>query len=97
MRRYPLIAIWGRLPTHDAEHLESSSNAITHTTQQEKSDYTYSYHCGKLAFGLLFEFEDAMKEDDGARFTNVYKLALLFYKCCGNHKYVYVTLLYLLL
>lgn len=49
-----------------------------------------------MAFGLLlFEFEDAVKERDGARLTNVYKLALLFYKCYGHHKYAYVTLLYL--
>ena len=81
--------------THDAENLESSSNAIIHTAQQEKSDHIYNYHRGKLAFGLLlFEFEDAVKECDGARLISVYKLALLFYKCYG-HKYAYVTLLYL--
>ncbi|CAB4009980.1 hypothetical protein AC249_AIPGENE16794 [Paramuricea clavata] len=59
-------------------------------------DYVYNYHRGKLVFGLLLlEFEDAVKEGDGARLTNVYKLALLFYKCYGHQKYAYVTLLYL--
>ena len=56
----------------------------------------YNYHQAKLAYGLLlFEFEDAVKEADGDRVHNVYKFALLLYKCYGHYKYAYVTLLYL--
>ena len=78
----------------DDEQHDSSS--IPPSGQMTQSDYVYNYHRGKLVFGLLLlEFEDAVKEGDGARLTNVYKLALLFYKCYGHQKYAYVTLLYL--
>jgi hypothetical protein len=61
-----------------------------------KEDYIYNYHRGKLAFGLLlFEFNDAIKEGDGQRLYELYKLALLMYKAYGKTKYSYVVLLYL--
>ena len=65
-----------------------------HKTRRKISqDYIYNYYQGKLAFGLLlFEFEDADKESDGDRLLNVYKFALLIYKCYGHHKYAYVIL-----
>ena len=44
---------------------------------------------------ILFEFRDAIKEGDGNRLFNLYKLPLLIYKCNGNFKYAYVVLLYL--
>ena len=57
--------------------------------EEDLQDYIYNYHQGKLAFGLLlFELE-------GDRLLNVYKFALLIYKCYGHHKYAYVILLYL--
>lgn len=61
-----------------------------------KEDYIYNYHRGKLAFGLLlFEFNDAIKEGDGQRLYELYKLALLMYKAYGKTKYSYVVLVYL--
>ena len=58
-------------------------------------DYIYNYHRGKLAYGLvLFEFNDAVKEGDGERVFDIYKMALL-YKVGGHYKYAYVVLLYL--
>ena len=64
--------------------------------EEDLQDYIYNYHQGKLAFGLLlFEFEVAVKEGDGDRLLNVYKFALLIYKCYGHHKYAHVILLYL--
>lgn len=61
---------------------------------EDNNDYLFNYHRGKLAFGLLiFEFEDAIKEGDGDRLMDVYRIALLFYKCYGHHKYSYITLL----
>ena len=60
------------------------------------TDFVYNYHRGKLAFGLLlFNFEDAVKEGDGDRLHGIYKMALLFYKAHGHHKYAYVIFLYL--
>ena len=54
--------------------------------EEDLQDYIYNYHQSKLAFGLLlFEFEDAIKEGDGDRLLNVYKFALLIYKCYGYH------------
>ncbi|CAB4011927.1 hypothetical protein AC249_AIPGENE16794, partial [Paramuricea clavata] len=59
-------------------------------------DYVYNYHRGKLAYGLiLFEFNDAVKEGDGDRLFDVYKMALLLYKVGGHYKYAYVVMLYL--
>ena len=56
----------------------------------------FNYHSAKLTFGLvLFEFNDAVKEGDGARLFHLYKLVLLLYKTLGQYKYVYAVLLYL--
>ena len=58
--------------------------------------FLFNYHSAKLAFGfMLFEFSDAIKEGDGHRLFNLYKLALLIYKCNGHFKYAYIVLLYL--
>lgn len=40
-------------------------------------------------------FEDAVKEGDGQRLFEIYKLLLLIYKSNKHPKYAYVTLLYL--
>ncbi len=70
--------------------------AMQNIEKEDTEDYIYNYHRSKLAFGLLlFEFEDAVKEGDGDRLLNVYKFALLLYKCYGHHKYAYVIFLYL--
>ena len=70
--------------------------AMQNIEKEDTEDYIYNYHRSKLAFGLLlFEYEDAVKEGDGDRLLNVYKFALLLYKCYGHHKYAYVIFLYL--
>ena len=40
-------------------------------------------------------FEDSIKEGDGERLHELYKLALLVYKAKKHHKYAYVTLLHI--
>lgn len=66
------------------------------TKDSRKSDHLYNYHCAKLKFGLiLFAFNDAVKEGDGQRLHDIYKLALLLYKGGGHYKYAYVVLLHL--
>ena len=67
------------------------------TPQEERQeDYKFNYHSAKLTFGLvLLEFNDAIKEGDGARLFELYKLALLLYKTYGHYKYAYAVLLYL--
>lgn len=42
------------------------------------------------------EFNDAIKEGDGDRLIDLYKLCLLLYKADGHTKYSYVVLLHLL-
>ena len=44
---------------------------------------------------VLFEFNDAVKEGDGERLFDLYKLALLLYKTHHHYKYAYAVLLYL--
>ena len=81
---------------------ESRPDCNKHNAEPEKDDnnnpaqdYFYNYHRGKLAFGLiLFQFNDAIKEGDGDRIFDIYKMALLFYKAGGHNKYAYVVLLY---
>ena len=41
-------------------------------------------HCTKLIFGLLLEFNDSIKEGDGERLLDVYKVALVLYKEYGK-------------
>ena len=61
-----------------------------------EQDYKYNYHSAKLTFGLiLLEFNDAIKEGDGNRLFDIYKIALLLYKAHGHFKYAYVVLLHL--
>ena len=73
---------------------EDESNAEALSTETE--DYLFNYHSGKLSYGLLlFEFHDSIKEGDGDRLFDLYKLALLVYKQNGHSKYAYVVLLYI--
>ena len=44
---------------------------------------------------LLFDFNDAVREGDGERLFDIYKLALLLYHSEGHTKYAYVVLLHL--
>lgn len=47
-------------------------------------------------FGLIImAFEDAVKEGDGQRVYDLYKLLLLIYKSNKHRKYAFVTLHYL--
>lgn len=66
------------------------------TNVPDKSDHLYNYHCAKLKFGLLLiDFDDAVREGDGQRLHDIFKLALLLYKSGGHFKYAYAVLHYL--
>jgi len=43
----------------------------------------------------LFEFNDSIREGDGDRLFELYKLVMLLYKTHGHYKYAYAVLLYL--
>ena len=63
---------------------------------ESQEDYKFSYHSAKLTFGaVMLEFNDAIKEGDGGRLFELYKLAMLWYKTHGHYKYAYAVLLYL--
>ena len=77
---------------HETITQESTPPEDKVTTQ----DYLYNYHSAKLTFGLiLMEFNDAVREGDGDRLFDLYKIALLLYKANNNYKYAYVVLLHL--
>lgn len=47
---------------------------------EEKKYQIFNYQKAKLPYGLLlFDFGDAIREGDGGRLLNLYKLALLIY------------------
>lgn len=60
------------------------------------NDYRYNYHKAKMRFGLLLQdINDAIREGDGERLVNLYRITLLLYKCYGRTKYSFTTLLFL--
>ena len=84
--KHPNLDLASTEVTVDRENKESD----------EKEDHILNYHKAKLAYGLLlFDFGDAIREGDGGRLLNLYKLALLIYSSHGHNKYAYVTLLFL--
>ncbi|XP_068739062.1 uncharacterized protein [Montipora capricornis] len=84
-------------------HEENKHGQVAYEQNEEipkgddnKQDYCYNYHIAKLTFGLfLMDFSDAVKEGDGDRLFNIYKVALLLFKTHGHYKYAYVILLHL--
>lgn len=81
-----------RIHQENIENVEMTSTNANSTEQ----DYMCNYRSAKLTFGLiLLEFNDAVKEGDGDRLFDIYKMALLLYKTHGHFKYAYVVLLHL--
>jgi len=77
-------------------HVAHEENEETHEPNEDKQDFRYNYHIAKLTFGLiLMDFRDAVKEGDGDRLFDIYKVALLLYKTHGHYKYAYAILLHL--
>ena len=77
-------------------HVAHEENEETHEPNEDKQDFRYNYHIAKLTFGLiLMDFRDVVKEGDGDRLFDIYKVALLLYKTHGHYKYAYVILLHL--
>ena len=66
------------------------------TCIDDKEDSLYNYHRGKLIFGLfMLDLSDAIREGDGQRLRNLYKIGLIFFNFHGSTKYFYITLLLL--
>ena len=76
---------------------DSSANDDRHSEDQKsKEDFKFNYHKGKTRFGLLLaDINDAIKEGDGERIWNLYKVAVHLFKCYGHTKYAYSTLLFI--
>ena len=76
---------------------DSSANDDRHSEDQKsKEDFKFNYHKAKMRFGLLLaDINDAIKEGDGECIRNLYKVAVLLFKCYGHTKYAYSTLLFL--
>ena len=81
-------------------HGDTRATGQDETQHQEESftrpDFKFNYHQNKLVFGLLLlDFNDSVREGDGDRLLDIYKLALLLYHSEGHTKYAYVVLLHL--
>lgn len=64
--------------------------------ETEKPDFLFNYHSAKLTFGLILaDINDAIREGDGDRLIDMYKIALPIYYSHGRTKYQYTTLLLL--
>lgn len=64
--------------------------------KESKEDFQFNYHKAKMRMGLLLaDINDSIREGDGTRLINLYKIALLLYKRYGHVKYAYTTLLFL--
>lgn len=71
-------------------------NEKTPKPGEVKQDYHNNYHVAKLTFGLiLMFFRDVIREGDGDRFFDTYKVALLLYDTHGHYKYASALLLHL--
>ncbi|XP_068753359.1 uncharacterized protein [Montipora capricornis] len=86
---------WHLKDNHEFYPIESS-DVHEQESSCAKPDFKFNYHQNKLVFGLLlFDFNDAVREGDGERLFDIYKLALLLYHREGHTKYAYVVLLHL--
>ena len=60
---------------------------------KDPNGYLYNYHQKKLAFALLLmSFDDAVKEGDGQRLFDIYKVTVLLFKANNHPKYAYINL-----
>lgn len=75
----------------------SNQNDATNLEEKDsKEDFKFNYHKAKMRFGLLLaDMNDSIREGDGQRLLNLYKIAVLLYKRHGHTKYAYTTLLFL--
>jgi len=57
-------------------------------SEAEKEDYIMNYQQALLTINLLLRnIHDAVREEDGERLINSYKMALLYFKATNHHKY----------
>lgn len=71
-------------------------NEPSATCVDDKEDALYNNHRGKLIFGLfMLDQSDAIREGDGQRLMNLYKIGLIFFNFHGSTKYFHTTLLLL--
>lgn len=72
----------------DVEHLK-----LVKKVKEIKEDYVYNYACVRLSLGMLIlNFNDAVKEGDGARIVRCWKYMLLLFKGHGHNKYALAAL-----
>jgi serine palmitoyltransferase len=61
--------------------------------EEDPKDHIYNYACVRLSLGLLIRnFEDAVKEGDGARKIRCLKFMMLIFKAHNHGKYAYAAL-----
>ena len=72
------------------------TNSVEQDDKKQEQDTIYNYHKSRMQLGLLFmNIEDSIKEGDGNRLLNCYKLVLLLVYRFKHTKYAYAILLLL--
>jgi len=62
-------------------------------SESHKADYLFNCHSAKLTFGLVLgDINDAIREGDGDRLMDLYKMALPIYYSHGRTKYQSIQL-----
>ena len=71
----------------NVETTESETSAI------KKEDHKFNYMKASLTFNLLLrDINDSIREGDGERLLEIYKVALLYLKCYHHTKYAYTLI-----
>lgn len=79
---------------HKASYdISTESEETVNTDKEPHEDYKFAYARGILSFNLfLRDFNDAIREGDGSRLIELYKVALLYFKCYHHTKYAFTVL-----
>jgi hypothetical protein len=65
-------------------------NGVKDTQHSENADYILNYQKALFTINLLLQnLNDSIKEGDGERLINSYKLVLVYFKATSHHKYSY--------
>ncbi|XP_066930033.1 uncharacterized protein [Clytia hemisphaerica] len=79
---------------YDRNATESTSEPNEEdTVEDEKMNHKLSYQKALFSYNLLLRsINDAIREGDGERLFELYRVAVLYFKCYGRNKYAYTVL-----
>lgn len=75
--------VWKQHPQFQPMDVDEPSDS----PEDKSEDHLYNYHRGKLIFGLfMLDLNDSIREADGQRLMNLYKIGLHFFNFHGCTK-----------